>query len=118
MRDGRGAGAVSAGSQRLGRRLAQDAVVLVPVPPANFDRVRARRLPAHGMDAGCIDRDVLAIAEETEEKSQRHGAAADVAGADEKNVFHNLERRGGERLREGKIKLGQVNAIGLTRAHR
>ena len=76
--------------------------------PANVDRVHARRLPAHGMDAGGIDRDLLAITEETAEKSQRHGAAADVARANKKDVFHDAGR-GGDGLRQRKIKLNQVN---------
>jgi hypothetical protein len=40
------------------------------------------------MDARGIGHDVLAVAEETAEKSQRHGTAANVACTDKKNVFH------------------------------
>jgi hypothetical protein len=47
------------------------------------------------MDSGGISFDVLAIAQQTSEQSQGHWAAADVAGTDEKDVFHNDARRGG-----------------------
>lgn len=61
------------------------------------------------MHAGRIGIDVLAITEETAEKSQSHRAAADIAGTDKKNVFHDDPRRDNEGLRQSKIKRPQVN---------
>jgi hypothetical protein len=71
--------------------------------------MHAGRLSANGVHTRGIDFDVLAIAEEAAEKSHRHRAATDVARADKKNVFHNLEKRPPPRSREPKIKPGQVN---------
>src|SRR4030095_809553 len=76
---------------------------------ANVDCMYARRLTPHRMHAGRIRFDVLAIAEQTAEKSQGHGTAANVAGADKKNVFHDDARRDGDSLRQSKIKRPQVN---------
>ena len=67
------------------------------------------RLAPHRMDARGIGHDVLAVAEETAEKSQRHGTAANVACTDKKNVFHDDARRDGDSLRQSKIKRPQVN---------
>jgi hypothetical protein len=53
--------------------------------------------------------DVLAIAKQPAEKSQGHGTAANVAGTDKKNVFHDDARRDGDSLRQSKIKRPQVN---------
>jgi hypothetical protein len=80
-----------------------------PALSANVDRVHARQLPPDGVDPGCIGLDLLAIADETAEQSQGHGAAADVAGTDKKDVFHHDARREGGGLRQSKIKRSQVN---------
>ena len=64
-----------------------------PAIAADLDRMHARRLPAHRVHAGRVDFDVLAIAEQTAEKSLRHGTAANVARTDKENVFHNYGTR-------------------------
>jgi hypothetical protein len=69
----------------------------------------ARRLSSDGMHARGIRFDVLAIADQPAEKSQGHGTAANVAGADKQDVFHDDARRDGDSLRQGKIKRPQVN---------
>ena len=62
--------------------------------PADIDRMHARRLSPDRMHAGRIRLDVLAIAEQPAEKSHGHGAAANVAGTDKKDVFHDDAGRG------------------------
>jgi len=77
--------------------------------PANVDRMHARRLSPHRMHTSRIRFDVLAIAKQPAEKSQGHGTAANVAGTDKKDVFHNDAGRCGHSLRQRKIKRPQVN---------
>jgi hypothetical protein len=50
------------------------------------------------VDPGGIGFDVLAIAEQTAEKSQCHGTAANVSRTDKKDVFHDA-RTGRDDLR-------------------
>jgi hypothetical protein len=117
MRGRHGEDMCGAIDERGGERLTAEACEIDAAFPANFDRVHARQLTANRVNAGRVSLDVLAIGEETAEKSQRHGAAADVAGADEKDVFHKEERRRRRRFRERKIKLSQVNAAnGMRRS--
>ena len=69
--------------------------------------MHARGLSTHRMHTRSVSHDILAIADETAEKSQSHGAAANVACTDKENVFHGAKAR----PRQSKIKLGQVNAM-------
>jgi hypothetical protein len=101
--------------QRGGQRLAAKVGDVDASFPADVNRVHARGLPTNGVDARGIGRDLLAIADQPAEKSPRHGAPANVARADEKNVFHNFETRRRRRFREGKIKLNQVNESARSR---
>ena len=68
-------------------------LISTPSCSADLHRVQARRLAADGMHAGGSDLDVLAIAEQTAEKSFRHGAAANVAGANKEDAFHDVKSR-------------------------
>ncbi len=109
MRSGHGKNVGRPVDQRDGERLAAKRRDIDSALSANVDCMDARRLASHGMHASRIRFDVLAIADQTAEKSQGHGTAANVAGADKKDVFHDDARRDGDSLRQSKIKRPQVN---------
>ena len=56
--------------------------------------MRAGRLPVARRHAGGGDLDVLPVLHGVAEEALSHGAAADISGADEKDVFHGAEGKG------------------------
>ena len=70
--------------------------------------MNARRLAANRVHSGGVRLDVLAIPEQTAEKSQSHGTSANVAGTDKEDVFHSCGTRG-EGVGQSKINRLQVN---------
>ena len=90
MRAGHGKNVRRSIDQRDRERLTAKRRDIDSALPANFDRMHARRLSAHRMHTSGIGLDVLAIAKQTAEKSQGHGTAANVAGTDKKDVFHEM----------------------------
>ena len=93
MRAGHGKNVRRAIDQRGGERLTAKSRNIDSAIAADIDRMHARRLTAHRVHAGRVGFDVLAIAEQTAEKSQSHGTAANVARTDKKDVFHNYGTR-------------------------
>jgi hypothetical protein len=75
--------------QDAGERLAAERANVDAFLFADMDGVQARRLSAHGVHAGRSDLDVFPIAKQSAEKSLSHGAAADIAGADKEDAFHD-----------------------------
>ena len=68
----------------------------MPHGPQHLDGVRARRLAVAGADAGGATSMSVAILHRVAEEPLSHGAAADISGADEEDVFHerrSLKRR-------------------------
>src|SRR5262249_30380008 len=55
---------------------------------ADLNRVKTRRLAAHGMHACRKNFDVFAVPEQTAKKPFRDWAATDIAGADKEYAFH------------------------------
>jgi hypothetical protein len=75
--------------KRSGERLAAETANIDAFLFTDVDRVQARRLSANGVDTGGRNLDVFAIAEQAPEQAFSHGAAADIAGADKENAFHD-----------------------------
>ena len=78
----------------IGReRLAAQIADVYAICFANLHRVKARRLSADGMHTGGSDFDVLAIPDQPAKQSFRDRTAADVAGANKKDAFHDFASR-------------------------
>ena len=74
-----------------GERLAPQPANIDAFLFANVDRMQAWRLSTNSVDAGRSDFDVFAVPNEAAEEAFSHGAAADIAGADKEDAFHDDE---------------------------
>ena len=79
---------------QIGReRLAAQIADVHAVAFANLDRVETRRLSANRVHAGGSDFDVFAIADQAAKQTLGNGTAADVAGANKEDAFHDYASR-------------------------
>ena len=76
--------------QRCGQRLAAQAANVYSTHFANLDSVKAWRLPTNCMNPRGRNLNVFAVTDELSKQSFRNRATADIAGTDEKNVFHDV----------------------------
>jgi hypothetical protein len=78
-----------------GKRLAALIADVYAFGFAHLYGVKTRRLPPHCVNSRGSDFDILAIANEPTKEPFRDGTAADIAGADEENAFHDRVRAAG-----------------------
>jgi hypothetical protein len=95
VRTGHGKNVRSLINQRSGKRLAPEIAYVCAFLCADFHRVQAWRLAANRVHAGGCNFDILAVANQAAKKAFRDRAPANVACADEEDVFHGSERAAG-----------------------
>jgi hypothetical protein len=95
MRPGHGENVRGTFDQLVGQRLTAKAADVYALLLANLDRVKTRRLPVHGVDAGRGHFNVLAISDQAPEKPFCDRASTNVACANKEDAFHGCsEARG------------------------
>jgi hypothetical protein len=92
MRTGHGENVRSLINQCSGQRLAAESTYLCAFLCTDFYRVQAWRLAANRVHAGGCDFDVPPVANHAAKEPFRDWAPANVACADEEDVFHGSER--------------------------
>ncbi len=110
---------VRARDEFVGERLAAQAGNVDALVRQGLDGVVARRLAGRGVHARGRHAHVPAVRDHLPEKPFGHGAAADVAGADEKDVFHGgrpaaAVRSLGANGKSTRASRAKDNAAGLT----
>ncbi len=83
--------------QFVRERLAAQVADIDPQGPEHLDGMRAGRLAVPGADARGGDLNVPAVPRRMPEEALSHGAAADIPGADEQDVFHGEKGNAAER---------------------
>ena len=109
MRAGHGKNVCSPIDQRCCKWLAAQTADVDTFLCADLHRVQARRLAANGVHTSGGNFNVLAVANQPPKEPFRDWAAANVACADEEDIFHGSERAAS--VRESNVGSNRAKSI-------